>query len=382
LYFCENYLKMKKILLVLSFVGLLIAAACSSGNDGGDDNGGSNYDRKALLTNWADNIIIPSYVNYQSKLQILVTGTAAFNAAPNTTNLQSLRTAWLDAYKAYQYVAMYNIGKAEETNFNMTANTYPTSVTGINANIASGTYNLTLLSQFDKQGLPALDYLINGLGADDATIVTFYTSNANATNYKNYLTALVTKLKTSTDAIVTDWATYKTAFIANSGSSVSGSVNIMTNLFVKHFEKDVRSGKLGIPAGLASNGATFPDKVEAYYKKDVSKELLLTGIQASQDFFNGKYFGSATTGEGLKSFLDFVNATGDGKKLSDVINTQYAVSLQVSGTLNNNFSEQIASNNALMITAYDALQKNVGYMKLNMMQALNITIDYVDGDGD
>ncbi|WP_264536640.1 imelysin family protein [Flavobacterium sp. N1736] len=373
---------MKKIILVLSFIGLIVAAACSSGNDGGDDNGGSNYDRKALLTNWADNIIIPGYVNYQSKLQILVTATATFNTTATVANLQSVRTAWLDAYKAYQYVAMYNIGKAEETNFNMTANTYPTSTTGIDANIASGTYNLALLSQFDKQGLPALDYLINGLGADDAAIVTFYTNNANAANYKNYLTALVTKLKTSTDAIVTDWATYKTTFIANSGSSVSGSVNMMTNLFVKHLEKDVRSGKIGIPAGLSSEGVLFPTKVEAYYKNNVSKELLLAGIQASQDFFNGKHFGSAATGEGLKSFLDFVNATGDGKKLSDVINAQYTASLQISGTLNNSLSEQIQSNNTLMINAYDVLQLNVKYTKLNMMQALNMTIDYVDGDGD
>ena len=37
----------------------------------------------------------------------------------------------------------------------------------------AGGYNLTLLSQFDKQGFPALDYLINGLGTTDAAIVTF-----------------------------------------------------------------------------------------------------------------------------------------------------------------------------------------------------------------
>ncbi len=35
-----------------------------------------------------------------------------------------------------------------------------------------------------------------------------------------------------------------------------------------------------------------------------------------------------------------------------------------------------------MLAAYDVLQQNVVYIKLDMMQALNITIDYVDGDGD
>jgi hypothetical protein len=33
-----------------------------------------------------------------------------------------------------------------------------------------------------------------------------------------------------------------------------------------------------------------------------------------------------------------------------------------------------------MILAYDALQQNVIYTKLDMMQALNITIDYIDSE--
>lgn len=371
---------MKKVLLVLSFIG--IVGACSS-NDGGSDSEQNNYYRTALLTNWADNIIIPSYLNYQSKLQVLISNATIFTTTPNTTNLEILRASWLEAYKAYQYVALYNMGKAEEINFNMTSNTYPTNKVGIEANVASGTYNLALLSQFDKQGLPALDYLLNGLGADDTIIVSFYSSNHNATNYKNYLTALVTKLKMSTDLIVTDWNSgYRNSYVANNGTSVGGSVNMTTNLFVKNFEKDVRTGKLGIPAGVFSGGAKFPEKVEGYYKKDISKELLLAGIKASQDFFNGKHFIDTTTGESLKSYLDYVNAIRNGTKLSDVINTQYATILQVCGTLNNSLSEQVTTNNVLMITAYDALQQNMIYTKLDMVQALNITIDYVDGDGD
>jgi hypothetical protein len=55
---------------------------------------------------------------------------------------------------------------------------------GIEANISTSAYNLTLLSQFDKQGFPALDYLINGLSTTDAGIVNYYSINSNATNYK------------------------------------------------------------------------------------------------------------------------------------------------------------------------------------------------------
>jgi hypothetical protein len=94
------------------------------------------------------------------KLQVLAANSATFNATP--TNLLTLRTSWLEAYKAYQYVAIYSFGKSEKY-LKESANTYQQMEAGIDSNISAGGCNLTLLSQFDKQGFPALDYLINGL---------------------------------------------------------------------------------------------------------------------------------------------------------------------------------------------------------------------------
>lgn len=369
---------MKKIILL----GLLIiiSACSSSGSESGD---GDNYDRTVLLTNWADNIIVPSYENYQSKVELLVINTTTFTTTPTVVNLETLRASWLEAYKAYQYTMMYNFGKAEEISFKETTNTYPTSTTGIEANITAGSYNLTLISQYDKQGFPALDYLINGLGTTDASIVGFYSTNGNAIKYKDYLIAVTAKLKSTIDLVVTDWnTTYRDSYIANNGNTVSSSVNKTTNNFVKNLEKDVRSGKVGIPAGIFSGGVLYPEKVEAYYKNDVSKILLDESIRAVQGFFNGKHFGSTTTGESLKSYLDFLNAVRDDQKLSDIINAQFNTIYITNNLLSSSFSQQINADNTKMIDAYDDLQQNVIYTKLDMMQALNITVDYVDSDGD
>jgi len=371
---------MKKVILIFGFIVLLIA--CSS-NDDKNTSPSNNYDRTALLTNWADNIIIPSFENYQAKIQVLVDNTTAFTGSPTEVSLQTLRTSWLDAYKAYQYVAMYNFGKADEVSFRETTNIYPTDVAGIQSNITSGNYNLTLQAQFVRQGFPALDYLINGLGTTDAEIVGFYTINANAAGYKTYLTAVSGRLKTNADAILADWKSgYRDAYVGSNGTTVSSSVNVTTNNFVKFMERDVRSAKVGIPAGLLSAGVTFPEKVEGFYKSDVSKDLLLVAVKAAQDFFNGKHFDSATTGEGLKTYLDYLNADRDGQKLSAIINNQFVAVTTISNTLNSNFSQQIFSDNTKMVAAYNVIQQNVVYVKLDMMQALNITIDYVDGDGD
>jgi predicted lipoprotein len=251
-------------------------------------------------------------------------------------------------------------------------------VNGIEANIASGTYNLNQQVQFSKQGFPAIDYLINGVGNDTET-VTYY-SNANA---KAYLTAVVNQLKTIAQTVTNDWTgNYRNTYINNNGTSVTSSVNKTTNNFVKNLEKDIRSGKLGIPAGLFSNGVVYADKVEGYYKNNVSKQLLNAGIKAEQDFFNGKAFNSNATGASLKSALDAINAVREGNKLSDIINNQFTAVYTANNELNDSFSQQILTDNTKMVTAYNTLQQNVVYIKLDMMQALNITIDYVDGDGD
>ncbi len=372
---------MKKIILFLFFITFY--SSCTSNEEGNIDKKTNDLERTALLTNLANNIIVPSYENYQSKVQVLATDITNFNSTPTEANLQTARNSWLEAYKAYQYITIYNFGKAEEIHIKETTNTFPTNAVGIEANIASGTYDFSLLSQFSKQGFPALDYLLNGLATTDAAIVEFYSANANATGYKQYLLAVANRLKSNAEAVATDWNTnYKASYIANNGTSVSSSLNIIANNFVKNLEKDIRTNKLGIPAGVFSNQTKLPEKVEGYYKKDVSKILLNEAIKASQDFFNGKHFGSATTSEGFKSRLDYLNIVRNGQKLSDIINNQFTTIYAANNALNNNFSEQVSSDNSKMLMAYDALQQNVVYTKLDMMQALNISIDYVDGDGD
>ncbi|EKT4550464.1 imelysin family protein [Flavobacterium psychrophilum] len=371
---------MKKVVLILSLATFLFSCSKNEEETVKTENA---YDRTALLTNWANNIIVPSYVNYQEKVQLLVTNINNFNTTPTVSNLETVRASWLESYKAYQYISIYNFGKAEEIYIKESSNTYPTNRIGIEANITSGSYNLEHLSQFDKQGFPALDYLLNGLHTNDATIVGFYTTNTNATNYKSYLLAVANRLKTNADAIVTSWNSgFKTSYIANNGTSVSSSINKTANNFVKNLEKDIRTGKLGIPAGVFSSGVKYPEKTEAYYKNNISKILLNEAVKASQDFFNGKHFNSTTTGEGFRSYLDFLNVVRNGQKLSAIINNQFTPIYAANNALNDSFSQQVTNDNAKMLAAYDALQQNVVYTKLDMMQALNIAIDYVDGDGD
>ncbi len=368
---------MKKIISI--FCLLLLVFACSKSEEE-PTKSNNNYDKSALLINWADNIIVPSYVNYQSKVNDLLLSSNAFTTAPTEANLLTLRNSWVETYKAFQYVAMFNFGKAEEIRFNEKTNTYPTDIAGINANISSGIYDFNNLTQYYKQGLPALDYLINGLSTTDNEVVSFYTTNSNATNYKKYLNDLVAKIKLNIDLIVTDWNTnYRNQYISNTGTTVTGAVIVTTNNFVRNLEKDIRTSKIGFPSGVFSGGDLKPQNVEAFYKSDISKILLNEALIASQNFFNGKKFDATSTGPSLKSYLDFVK---NNQELSGLINTQFTKSLDSNNLLNNNLSVQVTNDNSKMIALYDILQQNVAYTKLDMIQALNISIIYSDNDGD
>ncbi|WP_419212047.1 imelysin family protein [Maribacter sp. X9] len=368
--------------LVFALSIIVLFTGCSS--DSGDDNStvDPNYNKEAMLVSWADNIIIPAFTNYQLKVNSLNESTITFTQNPGTETLLDLRNKWLEAYKAYQHVGIFDMGKATDLKLLESSNTYPTDAGNIEANISSGAYNLSAQAQFASQGFPALDYMLYGVKETDEDILALYTDGAKAAGYKAYLTALSARLKLTADAVLEDWAGgYRATFIGLD-NAITGSLNQMANNFIKNLEKDIRAPKVGIPAGIFSNGTLFPDKVEGYYSNDISKELLLEATKASQNFFKGASFGTNGSGPGLNEFLDAMGAKSNGQSLSGIINGQYATIFSEINKLDNSFSQQISADNSLMVATYNAFQQNVVYLKVDMISALSLTIDYVDGDGD
>ncbi|MEX0639043.1 MAG: peptidase M75 superfamily protein, partial [Balneolaceae bacterium] len=122
--------------------------------------------------------------------------------------------------------------------------------------------------------------------------------------------------------------------------------------------------------------------VEGFYSGEFSKELFLESLDAAQNFFRGTHFATNETGESLQSYLLFLDTMKDGESLVSLINNQFALARQEAEGLDNNFANQVETDNEKMFTTYDELQKNVVYLKVDMLQALNINVDYVDSDGD
>lgn len=342
----------------------------------------SDFDRQAMLQNWADNIIIPGLTAFSEKTLELKNAGETFSNDPTQSNLETLRTSWKEAYLLWQRVSMFDIGKAAELRYRDNLNIYPANVAEIDENISQGGYNLELPSQNDRQGFPALDYLLHGLADNDASILAFYTTNSLANNYTTYVSDLVTRIDALTQSVLSDWkGSYRETFLNNDGSTAASSIDMLVNDYVFYYEKNLRAGKVGIPGGVFS-GNPLGTHVEAFYKKDFSKELLMEALNAVQDFFNGKAFASTSEGKSLKAYLNFLMTLKDGSDLSSLINTQFDATRTQATSLSNNFFEQIESNNIALLSTYDQLQLNVVLLKVDMLQALNINVDYVDADGD
>ncbi len=376
---------MKKIIGALLLVGLVWA--CSSDN-GGPTNPPVDgekeepkeeigFERGPMLTNWADNIIIPSYEAFAIEMDELNTSFETFRANANPENLSALRASWLDTYKIWQRVSIFEIGPAETHDFHFSMNTYPTNSNKIDGYVTSGIYDLTLPSNREAKGFPALDYLINGLASDDQGILSRYTAVDNEGLF-DYIAAILADMNTNSMQVLAEWKDgYRDTFVSNDGSSATASVDRFTNDFVFYYEKFLRAGKLGIPLGVFS-GVQAPATVEAIYSEGLSNELFLEGLSATKDFFNGKYYISDTMGESLSSYLISL----ERQDLSDDINKQFDdAKVAVDGL--EPFSIELQVDPAIsMLSAYDEVQKAVSMLKVDMFSAMSISVDYVDADGD
>jgi len=359
-------------------VGLL--SGCSGDDGAGNTNDG--FDRKAMLENWADHIILPGYEAYISSLDVLDSKTTTFITTPTIENLDELRTAWLNAYLDWQVVAPFEIGKAEELSMINFTNIYPTDVQSMTKNIDEGNYDLSSVNRQDEQGFPAIEYLLYGVGETDQVITDFYLQET-AANYKTYLQKLTTRLKTMGNEVLDDWKSgYRETFIANDGSDATSSVNKIVNDYIFYYEKHLRAGKIGIPAGVF-NGSPLADRVEGRYS-GFSKELFMKGLNAMQNFFNGKPLNTNLSVEeiGLNDYLDYLNTIKDGEDLSKLINDQFSLIRDQAAGMAEDFGTQVESDNSQMLATYDFLQKNVIFLKVDMAQALSIRITYMDADGD
>jgi len=364
------------------FLILTVLFSCSENSDN-QGNTSDNYNRQALLSNLANNIILPAHTSFNDGLANFSSNVSIFNQDRNIDNLLNVQEHFVEVYRLWQHIEMFNIGLAEEIYFIQKMNIYPANVTRIQNNMNSDNIDLdSNPNHYSSQGFPAIDYLLFGMTESNDLILNLYVENDI---YMNYLILLVEKMVSNSEAVLEYWEDNKQDFINSTGNTTTSSLNMLTNDFIYYYEKGFRANKIGIPAGVWSGD--LPQNVEAYYKSNISKLLAIEALNASKNFFLGKHYGSQVDGEGLYDYLGYLDDTNYSDSsmfvgLNDDIISSFDNSMQKLMLLNDNFALQIQTDNIKMLEAYDAIQEGVVRLKTNMLSILGISVDYFDADGD
>lgn len=364
-----------------AIVAMVTVAACDSVGSSDSDND-SDFDRVALLQNYGSNIILPSYETLAADVADLNVSAEAFVDAPSEETLSDVRADLKAARMAWQAASLYQFGPAESLTLRSALNTYPTDEERIDDNIASGEYTFGSISDRAAGGFPALDYLLHGADATDAEIIAAYTSEANADRRGTYLLDNIAFIKGNVDQVVTEWSPDGEDYLgmftseANAGTDVGSSLGMLINAYIKHYERFLRDGKIGIPAGVRSAGVPRPASTEAAHG-GYSLELAIANMQS----FKRLYLGETVEGQDGPGIDDNLQARGAGELDTEIVSA-LDETISALQNLNDPLSNQIETNNEPVLTAFQEMQSVVALMKADMTSVLGITITFQDNDGD
>ena len=357
-----------RIALLLVFVLAGIVFYACTKNEGTTDPAPASTDafKSSMLTNYADNIIIPAYGDLTAKLTALETQINGFLDNPSTTTLDATKPAYKAAYLSYEATSTAYFGPAATLLLNSYLNTFPPAPTKIEQAITSGNYKFDLPVVNDSiQGFPALDYVLFAPNSVEKF------SGANAAARKKYVRDVVTRMKLLVANTTAQWnGAYKAAFVTSLKTDVGSSIGFLVNQFA--YEMDALKGpRIGWPLGKLSNGIVFADKCEGYYL-GLTKELAVANLTSLKNYFMG------AQGDGIADYLVLLKK----ETLANQVLTQFDVAINAINAIPQPMSASFSKNPVQVDEAYRQVQKLLTLIKTDVASATSVQITYMDNDGD
>ena len=319
------------------------------------------FDKASLLTNLADNVIVPAIDDFASKTETLEADYQNFQQDRSAANLETVRQSWKEAYISWQTVKIFDFGPFRSYALKGAIGTFPTDTTKIENNIAAGSYNLGTVDNTDAIGLPSLDFLLYRNNA-----LSYFIDDV----YAQYALDVIQKMKSEIQAVKTQWTTYRSTFIASTGTETTSAFSELVNEFNRDYELG-KNAKVGIPIGKQSLGIQLPEYIEARYS-GISFDLLKANMMALKSVYTG------ASGVGFDDYLVHLERSDLNNTINANFNDIIATINGFSGTL----EQEMQSNVSGLDNLYNELQAQVVYLKTDMTSAFGILITYQDNDGD
>ena len=348
-----------------------------------DDTPADDFDRGALLTNWADGIILPAYETWAEDVSALESALLDLDSEAGEIALAGAREALQRARTSWQTVAYFDFGPAASQALSAVTNIYPLDTEQVLENLSAEEVNLEIPANLAAGGFEALDYLLYGTGATDAEVLAFLTAEASAIPYAQQIGGL---LAAKSQAVYDAWSpasgNYRATFVNATGTDVGSGLGLMLNAFNRVYEADVRKNKLGLPSGAMTFSMTpLPDHVEGAYSHVASNDYLLAALDACDRIYNG-INAEGFDGVGLDDYLHTLGANHLDAPLNLAIQEQWQAATDAVEALPAPLAATVVSDQQACLDAYGELQQMVVLYKVDMMSCLGVLITYQDNDGD
>ena len=374
---------MKAVSYVFACLILLVWACSKTEEAAGFD----TFDRKGMLTNLGNNVIIPSFEAFYQKSIALETAITVYTAdLKNEQKLITVQKAWLDMAIGWKQASVFKQGPIEDK---FLLSTIDFSTKGVYLNptllettISAGTTidNAYIESKgATVKGIHAVEYLIFDKAQSNSTVISAYTG-ANGTKRAAYLGALATNLKNQAKIIVDDWkGNYVTTFINADGRDINSSLGVLSNKLIDLIYT-VRDERIGAPKGNRNNGIPQPDLAESTVSSN-SITLAINELKGLENAFLGRT-PVDMDGIGLDDLLDKLGAKSGDLLLSTKIKNQFATVYAKLNAIPAPLQTAVVNNKTEVQAAYDEIKRLQVMLEVDMINNLGVLLTFSDNDGD
>ncbi|RYZ58420.1 MAG: peptidase M75 [Proteobacteria bacterium] len=180
-----NLVSMKKF---MSSAALLTMISCggSSGGGGGDDGStlALQVQQKAILAQFANFVIVPTYSELAEKSAALKAATDTFAGAQTQANLDAARAAWIATRIPWERSEAFLFGPVDSNGYDPAMDDWPLDHTKLDATVAAGSTDVAT-AETDVKGFHAIEFLLWGYNKSK-TLASITTAEDN---YLKLLTA-------------------------------------------------------------------------------------------------------------------------------------------------------------------------------------------------
>lgn len=353
---------MKKTIIILLFISLL---SCQEK----DNDAPNNFDRKELVTNITNNLIVPNIISFENEVKSLNNLIINYGNDLTEQNLANIKNQWKKAAKAYANIYVFNIGEVKNDFTHQALYNWPTLGIAIENFIRDRQITKETVANFSPQAktLSGLGYLLFNNSTSEVNL-----NFKNSAKRLNYLRFISSELEERASMLAKKWnEKYATTFINNEESGIKSSYNMLYN-GVYNTISTIKVSKLGKPAGLENSSNTSPNEIQAQYSK-LSVSLMIENLKSIEKvLFN----------ESGVDFSDNIKFITKNDELNTKLKTSIINSINSLEKINTPLYEAVETEKEVIKNAYEALKSLDILLGVDVKSTLSIIITATDNDGD